>query len=116
MGGVGEVAATIGVKPAVLDEGAQGGHARPVALDEQLAELTVPRSGPCSEIWFEPHARAPRPGGPDLGERVAAVGGTVVHEALVPEIAYQGALIDIPAATSPDLRGAVTSRWHSPTR
>jgi len=31
-------------EPAVLDDGGQGGHARPVALDEQLAELRARRA------------------------------------------------------------------------
>ena len=39
----------------------------------------------------------------DFRARVAAAGGTVFHEALVPEIAYQGALVDVPVATIPEL-------------
>ena len=42
----GEVAATVVVSRPSLDEGGQAGHAQPVGLDEQLAELMARRARP----------------------------------------------------------------------
>ncbi|HXH23982.1 MAG TPA: S8 family serine peptidase [Vicinamibacterales bacterium] len=55
------------------------------------------------ELWFrrtpERRERAAR----EFRATVAEAGGTIVDEATIPEIAYQGALIDIPAAAIPAL-------------
>jgi hypothetical protein len=55
------------------------------------------------ELWFH-QADADRRGASGrLVAHVAEVGGRLVHEAVIPEIAYHGALIDIPADALPAL-------------
>jgi hypothetical protein len=55
------------------------------------------------ELWFRGTPERREQTGRDFRANVAAAGGAVLHEALIPEIAYQGALIDIPAAAIPEL-------------
>jgi hypothetical protein len=55
------------------------------------------------ELWFRRTPERRDQAARDFRARVANAGGVVLHEALIPEIAYQGALIDIPAAAIPDL-------------
>lgn len=55
------------------------------------------------ELWFRRTPGRREQAGRDFRGIVAAAGGAVIHEALIPEIAYQGALIDIPAAAIPEL-------------
>ncbi len=55
------------------------------------------------ELWFRRTATRRETAAREFREMVAAVHGHIVHEAEIPEIAYHGALIDIPAATLPDL-------------
>ena len=50
------------------------------------------------ELWFRNNENRRRAASRTLGEIVTAAGGQVIHEAIVPEIAYHGTLIDIPAA------------------
>jgi hypothetical protein len=50
------------------------------------------------ELWFYKGEPRRRQASQALADVVAASGGTVLHEAVVPEIAYHGMLIDIPAA------------------
>ena len=55
------------------------------------------------ELWFRRTAARREQAAREFRGMVAAAGGTIIHEAEIPEIAYQGALIDIPAAGLPDL-------------
>jgi hypothetical protein len=55
------------------------------------------------ELWFRRTPERREQAVRDFRAIVAAAGGVVIHEALIPEIAYQGALIDIPAAGIPGL-------------
>jgi hypothetical protein len=55
------------------------------------------------DLWFRRTPERRELAARAFRARVAAAGGTVVHETVIPEIAYQGALIDIPAAAIPDL-------------
>lgn len=50
------------------------------------------------ELWFRNSVDRRRRASQTLNGMVTASGGTVVHEAIIPEIAYHGALVDIPAA------------------
>jgi hypothetical protein len=55
------------------------------------------------ELWFRRTPERREQASRDFRASVAATGGTVIHEALIPDIAYQGALVDIPAAAIPEL-------------
>ena len=55
------------------------------------------------ELWYRRTPERREQAARDFRALVAAAGGVVIDEALIPEIAYQGALIDIPAAAIPDL-------------
>lgn len=55
------------------------------------------------ELWYRRTPARRELAARDFRARVTAVNGTVIHEAVIPEIAYQGALIDIPAGALPDL-------------
>ena len=55
------------------------------------------------ELWFRRTAARREQAAREFRDMVTAAGGAIVHEAEIPEIAYQGALIDIPAAALPDL-------------
>ena len=55
------------------------------------------------ELWFRRTAERREQAAREFRATVERAGGTIVHEALIPEIAYQGALIDIPAAAIPEL-------------
>ena len=55
------------------------------------------------ELWFRRTPERRDQAAREFRAIVTAAGGTIVHEALIPEIAYQGALIDIPAAAIPAL-------------
>lgn len=55
------------------------------------------------ELWFRRTPERRAQAGREFRAIVEGAGGTVIHEALIPEIAYQGALIDIPAARVPEL-------------
>jgi len=55
------------------------------------------------ELWFRRTAARREQAAREFRDMVAGAGGAIIHEAEIPEIAYQGALIDIPAATLPDL-------------
>jgi len=48
------------------------------------------------ELWFYASDSQRAKGLQDFRAAVSAAGGSIVHEATIPEIAYQGALIDIP--------------------
>ena len=50
------------------------------------------------ELWFRRTSERREQTAREFRGVVQQAGGTIVHEALIPEIAYQGALIDIPAA------------------
>ncbi len=50
------------------------------------------------ELWFRNSEERRRAASRTLGEITTSAGGRVVHEAIIPEIAYHGTLIDIPAA------------------
>ena len=50
------------------------------------------------ELWFRRTSERREQASREFRALVQQAGGTIVHEALIPEIAYQGALIDIPAA------------------
>ena len=49
------------------------------------------------ELWYRDSESTRANASRSLGEIVRAGGGQVVHEAMIPEIAYHGALVDIPA-------------------
>jgi hypothetical protein len=49
------------------------------------------------ELWFRDNDRRRREASQTLQALVAEAGGVVVHEAVIPDIAYHGMLIDIPA-------------------
>lgn len=49
------------------------------------------------ELWFASTNEGRRAASERLAAHVAEVGGAVVHEAVIREIAYHGALIDVPA-------------------
>lgn len=55
------------------------------------------------ELWFYKSQQRRLQASQSFGGLVTASGGTVVHEAAIPEIAYHGMLIDIPAAALPGL-------------
>jgi hypothetical protein len=55
------------------------------------------------ELWFRGTAARREQAAREFREMVAAAGGTTIHEVEISEIAYQGVLIDIPAAALPDL-------------
>ena len=61
------------------------------------------------ELWFRDTERRRRSVSQDFVARVLAVGGQLVHEAIISDIAYHGALIDIPAVEVENLieHGAV---------
>jgi hypothetical protein len=61
------------------------------------------------ELWFRNTEARRRAASQTLANVVAAANGRVVHEAIIPEIAYHGALVDIPAAEVQNLvdHGAV---------
>ena len=48
------------------------------------------------ELWFHQSPERRRRSSEDFAALVTATGGAVVHEVIIPEIAYHGALIDIP--------------------
>jgi hypothetical protein len=50
------------------------------------------------ELWYRESAAGRDAASQRLSTLVVAAGGQIVHEALIPEIAYHGALVDIPAA------------------
>ena len=55
------------------------------------------------ELWFRQSPDRRRRVTQDFAALVTTMGGTVVHEVIIPEIAYHGALIDIPAGEIPGL-------------
>jgi hypothetical protein len=55
------------------------------------------------ELWFYRTEQGRQQVSRSLAARVTSAGGTIVHEAVIPEIAYHGVLIDIPAAELPAL-------------
>jgi hypothetical protein len=55
------------------------------------------------ELWFRRTPQRRDQTAREFRAIVERARGTIVHEALIPEIAYQGALIDIPAGAIPDL-------------
>lgn len=55
------------------------------------------------ELWFRRTPQRREQAAREFRAIVEQAGGTIVHEALIPEIAYQGALIDIPAAAIPEM-------------
>jgi hypothetical protein len=50
------------------------------------------------ELWFRNNAERRLTTSQTLGRMVTTAGGAVVHEGIIPEIAYHGVLVDIPAA------------------
>jgi len=55
------------------------------------------------ELWFRRTPQRREQTAREFRAIVERAGGTIVDEAQIPEIAYQGALIDVPAAAIPDL-------------
>jgi hypothetical protein len=55
------------------------------------------------ELWYRENENTRAMASRNLAATVTAAGGDVVHEAVIPEIAYHGALVDIPAAQIADL-------------
>lgn len=55
------------------------------------------------ELWFSRNQARRQRASQTLAAIVTGVGGLVIHEAIIPEIAYHGVLIDIPAAELPAL-------------
>lgn len=55
------------------------------------------------ELWYRQTPARREQAAREFRATVEGAGGTVIHEALIPEIAYQGALIDIPVAAIPEL-------------
>ena len=55
------------------------------------------------ELWFFGNEARRRQASASLANHVAGAGGAIIHEAVIPEVAYHGALIDIPAAQVPEL-------------
>jgi hypothetical protein len=55
------------------------------------------------ELWFYKTPSRRQQASQSYTSLVTAVGGTVIHQAVIPEIAYHGLLIDLPAAALPDL-------------
>lgn len=55
------------------------------------------------ELWFRRSPQRRDQSARDFHARVTAAAGTIVHETVIPEIAYHGALIDVPAAAIPEL-------------
>lgn len=55
------------------------------------------------ELWFFKTEDRRRQASQTLATLVTAAGGAIIHEAVIPEIAYHGVLIDIPAADLPPL-------------
>jgi hypothetical protein len=50
------------------------------------------------ELWYRENENTRAAVSRNLAAMITAAGGDVVHEALIPDIAYHGALVDIPAA------------------
>ncbi|MHB8257131.1 MAG: S8 family peptidase [Acidiferrobacterales bacterium] len=50
------------------------------------------------ELWYHDRENRRRASFQQLSALVVGVGGRIVHEAVIPDIAYHGALIDIPAS------------------
>ncbi len=50
------------------------------------------------ELWYRENENTRGAASRNLAAMVTAAGGDVVHEAVIPDIAYHGALVDIPAA------------------
>lgn len=59
------------------------------------------------ELWYRESEDRRTLASRSLSDLVVVAGGRVVHEAVIPEIAYHGALIDIPAA---ELRNLIDQR------
>lgn len=55
------------------------------------------------ELWFYPNEAGRQDASGRLAAHIAEAGGRVVHETVISEIAYHGALIDIPAQAVPAL-------------
>ena len=55
------------------------------------------------ELWFFRNPQRRQRAAESIARLVTAAGGAIVHEAVIPEIAYHGLLIDIPAAQLPAL-------------
>ncbi len=55
------------------------------------------------ELWFFKNESRRQQASQALAALVTAAGGTIIDEAVIPEIAYHGVLIDIPAAELPAL-------------
>lgn len=55
------------------------------------------------ELWFRGSEERRRVASQGLARMVTDAGGTVVHESVIPDIAYHAALIDIPASAIQDL-------------
>ncbi len=55
------------------------------------------------ELWFFPTDAARHDASRRLAAHIAEAGGRVVHETIIREIAYHGALVDIPAGAVPGL-------------
>jgi hypothetical protein len=62
-------------------------------LDDNLALIRFE-----IEAWYFLTAHKNEAAEVEIANRVAALGGTVVHRALIPEIAYHGLLVEMPAA------------------
>jgi len=55
------------------------------------------------ELWFHHSPERQQRSSHVFASLVTATGGSIVHEVIIPEIAYHGALIDIPAGEIPSL-------------
>ena len=55
------------------------------------------------ELWFSRSQARRQQASQSLAALVTVAGGSVIHEAVIPEIAYHGVLIDIPGAEIPAL-------------
>ena len=55
------------------------------------------------ELWFYKTQQRRQQASQSFAQLVTAAGGTVIHEAIIPEIAYHGMLVDIPAAAVSEL-------------
>lgn len=57
------------------------------------------------ELWYHGDERKRREASAELARHVGAAGGEIIHESIIGEIAYHGALIDIPAQSISALAG-----------
>lgn len=68
------------------------------------------------ELWFHRSETLQQRASTKLREHITAIGGTIIDEAVIPEIAYHGALINVPRARLPNSWRAISCGLPWPMR